>query len=374
MTVICASSAYAGTDTSPEPSGVRVLRVKDLPFQRSMAGRIASYLSFFPSALWLALRAPQPDLVVTLTTPPLAGCLGTILKRFKGVRHVVWEMDMYPEISIALGVLRERGVTARLTGALMRWSRQHADRVIALGECMRDRLIEIGVPRERIAICENWANGQRIGPRQDFALQPLTVIYPGNLGLGHEAATLQDLIAGQAANPHLRFTFVGGGRGYEALRRFCQQEAIANTTFLPYRAVDAFAPLLQSASIGLVTQKANCAGYLVPSKVYPIMAAGLALLYIGPATATPARLIRRFHCGWHFECGDGAGLAALFETLAANPEIAHRAGERARQAFLEYYDLPVALPRLAAAFGIPVGAPEPTGQGVTANTSIGAIR
>ena len=74
-----------------------------------------------------------------------------------------------------------------------------------------------------------------------------------------------------------------------------------------------------AGDIGLVTQRDVCVGSVVPSKVYGLLAAGRPVLFIGPAMATPARIIRRFGCGWHVACGDSASLIALLRLLAARP-------------------------------------------------------
>lgn len=65
---------------------------------------------------------------------------------------------------------------------------------------------------------------------------------------------------------------------------------------------------------------------MVPSKVYGLMAAGRPMLYVGPEGGTPARLIRRFGCGWQVELGDVAGLVAVLRWLSENPEEVEKAG------------------------------------------------
>jgi len=90
----------------------------------------------------------------------------------------------------------------------------------------------------------------------------------------------------------------------------------------------------------------------VPSKVYGLMAAGRPVLYIGPAAATPALLIRRFDCGWHFECGDVEGVVGLLTSLLANLEEIQGKGERGRKAFIENYDKPAGVARICRALGL----------------------
>jgi colanic acid biosynthesis glycosyl transferase WcaI len=104
--------------------------------------------------------------------------------------------------------------------------------------------------------------------------------------------------------------------------------------------------------VGLVTQKPSTLGAIVPSKIYGLMAAGRPSLYIGPAAATPAILIRQFDCGWHFDCGDEAGVAALLLRLLEDPEEIHRKGQNGRRAFIENYDRPTGVARVMRAMGL----------------------
>jgi hypothetical protein len=82
------------------------------------------------------------------------------------------------------------------------------------------------------------------------------------------------------------------------------------------------------------------------------MAAGRPVLYIGPAAATPALLIRRFDCGWQFECGDKAGVSALLMRLLDYPEEICSKGRNGREAFQESYDKPAGVARVIRALGL----------------------
>ena len=138
--VICSDTTYAQANgDSPPP--VEIIRLKALPFTR-LTGRkrMASYLSVLASAAWAAFRAPRPDVVVTLTTPPLTSFIGYLLQKLRGSRHVIWEMDVYPDIAFDLGILKRYTTLTRFVRHFSYQARRQADAVIALGECMKTRL------------------------------------------------------------------------------------------------------------------------------------------------------------------------------------------------------------------------------------------
>src|SRR5438128_1467864 len=104
VTVITGSSTTGGRNDS-EPPNAEIIRLKELPFSRTNLGRVLSSISFFSAALTCLPRVWKANLIMTLTTPPLLPLLGTMLQGLTGCQHVIWEMDMYPDVSIDLGVL-----------------------------------------------------------------------------------------------------------------------------------------------------------------------------------------------------------------------------------------------------------------------------
>ena len=103
--MICGSANYGGSNGSQRPL-VEVTRLQTAAFSTGIAGRIGSYLSFLVGSLWHGLRGPVPDVVVTLTTPPLLSLVGMAIQQLRGARHVIWEMDVYPDIAVDLGVIK----------------------------------------------------------------------------------------------------------------------------------------------------------------------------------------------------------------------------------------------------------------------------
>ena len=115
ITVICSSGSYAqAEDNDEDPPPVKIIRVPGMAYKRGALARLFSYSTFFTGALWHELRVPRPDMVVTMTTPPLLAVVGTIMKALRGTRHYIWEMDVFPDLLVTLGALSERGLLTRI--------------------------------------------------------------------------------------------------------------------------------------------------------------------------------------------------------------------------------------------------------------------
>jgi colanic acid biosynthesis glycosyl transferase WcaI len=350
VTVLCGKSVYGAVDsTSPPP--VKIVQCADLAFSRGKFGRVLSYASFFLGAMVRGVRGPQPALVLTLTTPPLISLVGTLLKSVRGARHFIWEMDVYPDIAVDLNVLKQRSVVTRLIGFLADIPRKRADGIIALGDDMKARLVARGIAAEKIVVAENWADGDEIVPGP-FPGGPLVVHYSGTFGLAHEERTIALAMRQLREDHRFRFVFVGGGARRGPLEEFCRREGIRNAEFRTYASRAELSRSLAEGHVGLVTQIPETEGSVVPSKSYGIMAAGRPMLYVGPRTGTPARILNRHDCGWRLEPGDADGMVRLLRRLEQNRGLLWESGARARTAFEQYYDRPIGVGRILAILGL----------------------
>ncbi|MDQ2777579.1 MAG: glycosyltransferase family 4 protein [Acidobacteriota bacterium] len=358
---ICADGGGYALRDSDNPPDVQIHRVKAIPFVRGPVGRILSYGSFFAASAIQGLRLPQPDLVITLTTPPLISLVGTLLKTVRGAKHFIWEMDVYPDVAVDLNYIKPGGMLDRITGFVADFSRNKCDGILALGKCMRERLLARGIPAAKVHVAENWADGSLIDA-QPFRADGdrLVLLYSGNLGLAHDVDTLTGAMGELKNDLRFQFVFAGGGPKRKQLEDWCREQHIQTAEFRSYSQRTNLGQSLGSGDIGLVTQTAACLGSVVPSKVYGLLAAGRPVLFIGPAASTVCEIIRRFRCGWHLECGDSEGLVLLLRLLAEDRSQVVNAAYRARQAFLAHYDRPLGVSRICDVIGASVEQ-EPTG-------------
>ncbi|MGJ5813071.1 glycosyltransferase family 4 protein [Paludibaculum fermentans] len=362
VSVVCAAGGYTPDGGMPglPPEGVLVARVGTSRFGHGKLQKLASYAGFYAGAAWRLLSGPRADVVVTMTTPPLLGLIGWAAQRLRGSRHYLWEMDVYPDVATSLGLFRAGGAFDCLVGWIADGPRLRADGILVLGPCMADRLVARGIPRSLLFEADNWADGAAIQPMEFARDGRLKVFYSGNAGLAHDFDTFQRAVEALAAEDpeftqRYRFRFSGGGPRMGALRNWAQ-ERFSNVQFSGYAARNDLRTAFGAGDIGLVTQIPETCGTVVPSKTYGILAAGRPLLFVGPAAATPARIIAEHRVGWQVDPGDSRSLASLLVWLQRNPEEVEAAGRRARSAFERNYDLPIGVTRILDYLGLPVKA------------------
>jgi len=345
VTVICGGSEYAAPRQDPAPP-VTIVRLPGLAYSRARWARLRSWAWSLLGTAVRSLFLPRFDVVVTLTTPPAMALVGMLLKKLRSTRFLIWEMDVFPDVAISLGEIRRGSLAERSLTWIFNMVRRQADGIIALGDCMRDRLLAHRIDERKIVVAENWSDSRVIQPVELPPCDPLTILYSGNLGLAHEIETISDVMLALRERTDVQFVFTGAGARRISLERFCAAHNLANVRFQGYVDVELLSASLGACHLGLITMNSACVGTVVPSKAYAFLAAGRPLLFIGLKTAMTARLTDQ-GCGWQFEPGDVNGILELMERLRANPELIQRAAARCRELFKARYDAPQGSARVA---------------------------
>jgi glycosyltransferase involved in cell wall biosynthesis len=315
--------------------GVRILRVRAASMgKRTTFARLTDYASYYMAAGARALLETTPDVTICMSTPPLIAAIGASM-RLRGSRFVYWVQDLYPDIGVALGAMRENAPATRVLRTVSGKVLNAADAVVAVGAPMAARIASTGVAPGRIHVIPNWADGNAIRPiasthnafRKEHGLEGAVVMYSGNMGRAHDFQTLLDITRAMRGED-VTFAFVGDGarRGdVEALARHDRRVRV-----LPYQERSRLAESLSAGDVHLISQAASTAGLVEPSKLYGILAAGRPTLYVGPPNSEVAQTIQRERVGAVIANGDVGGAVRALRALIAD---AAPLGARAREAF-----------------------------------------
>jgi len=362
--VVCSCQLYDDAQARlPEEealSAVRVHRVATTRFGRGrLIGRAMDYASFYVlCALKLLRLLRRGDVLVAKTDPPLLSIVAAPVAKAKGARLINWHQDVFPEVASLLDasplppVLD--GVLKRLRDASLRAAAMN----VVIGAQMRDYLAGRGIPESKLCVIENWADGAAIRPkprtasrlRESLAVgDRFIVCYSGNLGRAHEFNTVLGAAVALAARASsLMFLFIGSGAKMNALKQAVAGHALDNFRFLPYQPRAALEDSLAAADVHLVSLLPTLEGLIVPSKLYGILAAGRAVVFVGDAGGEIARVIQRADCGRVIPVGDSACLADSLMQMSADLEGCAAMGVRAHRIFGEEFSLERAIERWTA--------------------------
>lgn len=162
----------------------------------------------------------------------------------------------------------------------------------------------------------------------------ITLLYSGNLGLGHELETVVRAVSRLDGQVNLKVLFVGNGKGLKPLKKLTVELGLDNIEFRQPVPLYKLSDILAIGDIHLVAQKSGTQGLIVPSKIYGVLAAGRPTLFVGPSDCESAMIVYKSQAGVIVKPGDIDGVADALEKLALNPKLRQIMGRCAR----EYYE------------------------------------
>ena len=350
--VVCAQGSY--DPSAPKPAsfevhnGVKIHRMKATSLGRkSTWSRMADYLSFYARAMVVSLTLPRFDVITTLTTPPIIGLIGTILRRLKGSAHIYWSMDLHPDASLALGRMSRKNPVVAWLSWLSDAVYRQADKVVVLGPYMADRIKAKRVRDDRLALIPVWSRRDEIYPidRDENPLRhrlglddKFVAMYSGNLGLAHTAEEFIGAARKLVDRSDIVFLFVGDGPRLKDVKAAQAAEKLPNIQFLDYFPREELHVSLSIADVHLISMRTEMTGIVVPGKLYGVMASARPAIFVGPAHCETAETIRQADCGLTIRPGDVDGLVDAITRLAADPDMATEMGTRGRASFLATHE------------------------------------
>jgi len=270
------------------------------------------------------LRRPKPDVVVSATSPPCLLLVATLVAFWHRAKSVHWIMDLYPEIAVSLGEIRD-GLLARMIGKAMGWGYRRASAVVVLDEDMADRLRQYGVRPEIIGV---WVFASVIAQAKRATAEPAipwTWIYSGNLGRAHEWETL---LAAQAIlekrGSDIRLLFQGGGPSRPAAEARAAELALRQCEWKGYVEEADLPDALRRSQVLVVTQRPAAQGLLWPSKLGLIHSLPRPILWVGPIDGAIARQLRVLPGAGVFAPGQAEQVADWLQTLENQPPAPFR--------------------------------------------------
>jgi colanic acid biosynthesis glycosyl transferase WcaI len=340
-----APAKWSGLIQREQQGRVTVLRVRSFRFNKvRMIGRILGLLSYLLLAFWAALRVRRPDVIVVETDPPLLGVAGALLKRWHRCRMLFYLQDLFPEVGLILGKLKP-GLLATILRRATQIGLNSAERIVVLGEDMRRRVLQRGIDPAKVRIVPNWADTSAVRPpagenpmKAAWGVQDrFVVMYSGNLGLSQGLDHVLTAASMLRDRPVL-FLFVGEGAAKNRLIARVAEEKLENVRFLPYQPKERLGESLTAADVHLIPLQRGLAGYIVPSKLYGILAAGKPYIAAVDEESEVATITAQGQTGVRIEPDSPTELAASVRWCLENRSALAEMGLRGRDLAVKYFD------------------------------------
>jgi glycosyltransferase involved in cell wall biosynthesis len=304
------------------------IRIRRLPVRRhprhGMVVQLLEYLAFAIAAL-IALSGLHPRrryTSVEVHNPPDLLVLCALVPKLLGVPVILDIHDLTPELFAARRGERGDGWLVRAVTRQERLACRLADHVITVTEVWRERLIERGVPAERISVTMNVADTRYFeraparAPDDSFR-----IVYHGTLTDRYGVDVLIDAVASLLPElPDLQLQVLGDGDARDALLRRAEDLGLdGHVRFSPgMMDVEDVVREIQRADVGVVpNRRGRFTDELLPTKLLEYVAVGVPVV----ASRTPG-LETYLDDGMveYFMAGDPADLAASLRRLHEDAE------------------------------------------------------
>ncbi|MBA3311886.1 MAG: glycosyltransferase family 4 protein [Planctomycetota bacterium] len=327
--------------------GVRILRVPHTRLPKGwLPGRAINFITFLASATIRSTFCRRQDVIVVETDPFLLSLIGVMLRWRHRANLVVYLQDIHPDIGVAIGRLKESCLTRTLRRSLNAVYRR-AERVVVLSRDMRNTLVAAGVPEHAVVCIPNWIDTKRVRPskgRNRFRTEAgidddaFVVMYSGNLGITQQLDRLLDAAEMLRSRSDVSMVFIGGGSAEAGLREEANRRGLTNVRFFPYQPKEALGDSLSAADLHAITVHPAALAFLMPSKLYGILAAARAVLAAAPSDSELAEIVRTHRLGYVVPPGDARAMAAAIGKAVEDRAETTAMGIRGRQLAEETYD------------------------------------
>ncbi len=324
---------HEGDPRTLQRRGVSIRRVRSTAYDRTgIVARAVNYVTYLGSALVRGLSTKPPAVVLCMTDPPMVGAIGLALSRRFRVPLVVVCQDVFPETAVKLGRITNPLAVGILRGIVGSYLRR-ADRVVSIGETMSRRLVAKGTPPGRVVVIPNWVDVDEITPQprenqwaRDNGLNDrFVVMHSGNIGHAQSLDTLVRAAVLVQDLDRVEIVIIGFGARYAATFQLASDLGATNVRFLPYQSRTVLAESLSAADIHYLGLAGGLAGYVVPSRMNGILAAGRPVIVSADPDSEPARLVETVGCGVAVPPDDPAAVAdAIRSAYAGRADLAAR--------------------------------------------------
>jgi glycosyltransferase involved in cell wall biosynthesis len=315
----------------------------------SFKKRFWYYLTYLFAAVIAGVFVKKPDVIYAVSTPLTVGFLGYLFSRLKGVPFIFEVTDVWPDAAVVTGVVKNQALI-RAAHWLEMFCYRRAAKIVVLGEGARTRIVNKGVPANKLVVITNGVDTSLFQPlpavdadrarlRQELRFgDHFVCMYLGAHGAYNALWTIIDTAEVLRDDPRYLCVLVGDGDEKSRLQTMVQERGLTNVRFLPPMPRMKTPTLLRAADVFLLTNR--CGKFYtmnLPNKLFDFLASGRPIVVAGRGES--GDLVQRAGAGRVVPAEDGAAMAEAVIELAALSSAERLAmGESGRQYVVEHYN------------------------------------
>lgn len=345
VTMLTSSSKFSEDIKVVQVDGIEVVYIKeDYDQNMSVSRRLKAFLKFMYKSSVLGLKQKDIDLVIATSTPLTIGIPALILKWFKNKPFVFEVRDLWPEVPIQMGAIKNSW-TIKTTRLLEKTIYKNASRVIALSPGMQDGVVKY-IPKEKTSMIPNMAKMDEFWPRgkNDQLMEKLglkidsfKIVHFGSLGLANGAHSIIESAKLLKNREDIEFLFVGGGSTENDLIEEVEKNNLKNVKFLGKFPMTDVSEIVNFSDVSVISFLDLPILYTnSPNKLFDSLSAGKPII-VNSAGWTKD-IAEKYHCGYYVNPNRPEELVQKVLYLKDNPDVVDKMGQNARKLAETVYD------------------------------------
>jgi colanic acid biosynthesis glycosyl transferase WcaI len=300
-------------------------------------GRLLNYISFNVTSGLAVLLTPRHD-VLFVPSPPLTnGLTAWVVSRLKRMPFVYNVQDIYPDVAVRLGVLKNPRLI-RLFSRMENFVYRKASAVSVISDCFQRNLAAKHVPEHKLKVIPNFVDTAFVSPRprhNAFSHEhdldaSFVVLFAGNVGLSQGLETVLEAARQLAVLPKIKFVIVGNGASKAKLIQQAEAMQLSNVLFLPLQTYERVPEVYSAADICLIPLRRGLTQDSVPSKLWTIMGVARPVVATVDPSSDTYKVIQQAGCGLCADAEDAEGMAQAILQIYEDCDLAEQMGKRGR--------------------------------------------
>ena len=260
-------------------------------------------------------------------------------KHFAKDRPVLYNsQDMFPGSAVANGAMPKKWMQ-KIFYTLQKVAYRHSDIITAISEDMKIKLMEQGVPDEKIRVIVNWYDdsavreveweNNRFVKNYKLSPQKFYVQYAGTMGTNFNPDIVLEVAQKLQCYKAIEFQMIGQGVRKATFKAKAKERGLDNIIFYPLQPQDMVSDVYSACSVCLIPLKEGVIGNSVPSKAGLLMACHRVIINSVDEGSDYGAMFEREKIGFSAGTQDAEKIAKAILYLYENPQVRKEYEDRA---------------------------------------------
>jgi len=308
--------------------------------------RIISWLGFHFLSTIIGVCIRFKADVILVPSPPLSiGINAYLIARLTGSKYIYNVQELYPDIAVNLGVIKNKGVI-RFLSAVEKFIYNRAAAVTTITESIQNKVAARMREPKKAFLIPNFVDfadiveAHRVNTfSQHYQIENhFVVTYAGNLGIPQNLSILIEAGKLLQKEAGISILIIGEGTEKDDLKQRVQHNTLNNVHVIDYQSYSIMPSIYATTDVFYVGQALDAHADGIPSKIYRIMANKKPVLAVTTPCSDLAKCINTSGAGLVVSSDDPADLARAILEMKVSGVALQQYGQRAHQYVVEAFE------------------------------------